>query len=88
MTEKKIGIVFDYFSIPSVAAIEITDGILKTGEKIHILGHTTDFTQVASSMQVDHGKVEEAKKGDKIGLKVEDRVRPHDIIYKIEDIEE
>ena len=56
---------------------------LKVGDKVKIRGHTTDFEQVVESMQIEHKPIEEAKPGDKIGLKVKERVRPHDTVYKL-----
>jgi translation elongation factor EF-Tu-like GTPase len=84
MAEVKVGEVFQFFAKPSVAAIRITDGALKVGDKIHVLGHTTDFTQTLDSMQVDRKPIEDAKAGDSVGIRVHDRVRPHDVVYKVE----
>jgi translation initiation factor IF-2 len=78
---KPIGKVSSYFSHIGVAAIELTDK-LKVGEKIRIKGNTTDLTQTVNSMQVNHKDIKEAKKGESIGVKVEDKVRPHDLVYK------
>ncbi|MEE8619325.1 MAG: translation elongation factor-like protein, partial [Dehalococcoidales bacterium] len=58
---------------------------LKLGDKIHIKGHTTDIEMVVGSMQIDNVDVEEAKAGDAIGVKVTERVRREDIIYKVTD---
>ena len=82
MAEKKIGTVFSYYANIGVAAIQLTDGILKSGEMIHIKGTTTDFTQTVDSMQVEHKEVKEAKKGSSVGIKVVDRVRPNDEVFK------
>ncbi|MBS3135073.1 translation elongation factor-like protein [Candidatus Woesearchaeota archaeon] len=82
MTEKEIGEVFSYYSKIGVAAIKINSA-LKKGDKIHIKGSTTDFNQTVSSMQIEHKKVDSAKKGDDLGIKVDDRVRPGDKIYKV-----
>jgi translation elongation factor EF-1alpha len=82
MTEQQIGKVMDFFSRPVVAGIEMT-GVLKLGDKIHIKGHTTDIEMVVSSMQIDNNDVELAKKGDSVGIKVPDRVRPGDAVYKV-----
>jgi len=79
--EKQIGKVFSYFNKIGVAAIKL-DGALKVGDTIHIKGHTTDFEQKVESMQIEHKEVKSAKKGDDIGIKVKDRVRPGDIVYK------
>ncbi len=80
---KEIGRVFTYFTHVGVAGIELL-GTLKVGDTIHIKGHTTDFQQKVDSIQIDNKPVEEAKKGDSIGIKVSERVRPGDRIYKVE----
>ena len=82
MPEVEIGIVSDFFAHPVVAGIELTAG-LKVGDSIHISGHTTDMELSVDSMQVDNKNVEEAKSGDAIGIKVSDRVRRGDKVYKI-----
>ena len=83
MPEEEIGKVASYFSKIGVAAIDITKGTLKVGDKIHIKGHTTDIEQDVDSIQIEHQSVPEAKPGDSIGIKVKDRVRDHDIVYKV-----
>ena len=83
MSGGKLGVVFKYFSKPSVAAIEIIDGTLKVGDKIQFLGFTTDFEQEVVSMQINNEEITEAKKGDQVGLKTIDKVRPQDNVYKI-----
>ena len=82
MSEEKIGTVSDFFAQPVVAAIELTAG-LKMGDKIRIKGHTTDLELTVDSMQIDNAAVEEAKAGDSIGVKVSERVRKTDTVYKI-----
>ena len=82
MAEKEIGEIFSYYSKIGVAAIKLT-GVLKKGDKIHVKGHTTDFEQTVDSLQIEHSEVEKAKKGDDLGIKVNDRVRPGDKIYKV-----
>lgn len=83
MEEKEIGYVSNYFSKISVAAVEITAGTLSVGDTLHFKGHTTDFQTKIQSMQIEHQSVSEAKKGDSIGLKVFERVRKEDKVYKI-----
>ncbi len=83
MEEEKIGFVSNYFSKISVAAIEITDGTLSVGDTLHFLGHTTDFESRVHSMQIEHKSVTEAKKGDSVGIKVSEKVREGDKVYKI-----
>jgi len=82
MAEKEIGEVFSYYSKIGVAAVKLNSS-LKVGDKIKIRGGTTDFEQIISSMQIEHNKVSSAKKGDDLGIKVIDRVRPGDKIYKL-----
>ena len=84
MERKEIGRVSHYFGGPGVAALVLTDG-LKIGDRIAIRGHTTDFEMAVDSMQIEHESVEAAKAGDSIGIKVPDRVREHDVVYKILD---
>jgi translation elongation factor EF-1alpha len=83
MPEEEIGKVASYFSKIGVAAIDITKGTLKVGDKIHIKGHTTDIEQNVDSIQIEHQSVPEAKPGDSIGIKVKDRVRDHDVVFKV-----
>jgi translation elongation factor EF-1alpha len=83
MPESKIGEVVKFFAKPSVAAIVITADGLKVGDSIHVTGHTTDFTQPVESMQIDNQAVAEAKVGDDVGVKVSERVRPGDVVYRI-----
>ena len=80
MAEKEIGKVSGYFSHVNVAAIKLS-GKLKIGEKIHIKGHTTDFEQEVDSIQIEKKVVSKAKKGDHIGIKVSEKVRPSDKIF-------
>jgi len=80
MKDQEIGYVSKYFGQISVAAIEITAGKLKVGDTIHV---TTDLKEEVLSMQIEHEAVESAKKGDSIGIKVSDKVRRKDKIFKI-----
>jgi len=82
MTEEIIGKVSDFFAQPVVAGIELT-APLRIGDKIRIKGHTTDLELVIDSMQIKNANVTEAKAGDSIGVKVSDRVRAGDCVYRI-----
>ena len=82
MTEEIIGKVSDFFAHPVVAGIELTAS-LNVGDKIKIKGHTTDLEMTISSMQIKNANVTAAKAGDSIGIKVPDRVRKGDSVYKI-----
>jgi len=79
---KQVGAVFTYFSKVGVAGIKLS-GTLKKGDKIKIKGSTTDIEMTLDSMQIDRQEVEEAKKGKEIGIKVSDRVRKGDKVYKL-----
>ena len=80
--EKPIGKITHFFDNINVAVIELKAG-LNAGDKIRIKGATTDFEQPVSSMQVEHEKIAKAKKGQAIGLKVKERVRPNDLVYLV-----
>jgi len=80
--EKEIGKVSSYFSHVGVAAIKLTNK-LKTGDKIHIKGHTTDIEMAVKEIQIERKAVKEAKKGDHIGIKVPNKVRPHDAVFLV-----
>lgn len=80
--EKPIGQVSHYFSKIGVAVIDLA-GALAEGDRVRFIGGETDFEQEVSSMEVDHKKVEQAKKGDSVGLKVEQKVREGYKVYKL-----
>jgi selenocysteine-specific translation elongation factor len=82
MAETEVGKVSDFFAHVVVAGINMT-GALKVGDKIHIKGHTTDIEMTVVSMQIDNKDVAEAKKGQSVGIKVPERVRPGDVVYKV-----
>ncbi len=84
MAEKEVGKVMDFFARPVVAGIDMT-GTLKVGDAIHIKGHTTDIEMEITSMQIDNASVTQVKKGDSVGIKVPDRVRPGDTVFKVTD---
>ena len=84
MPEEAVGKVSDFFARPVVAGIEMS-GTLKAGDKIHIVGHTTDMEMVIDSMQINNVNVTQAKPGDSVGIKVPDRVRRGDTVYKVVD---
>jgi translation elongation factor EF-1alpha len=82
MPDVEIGKVTDFFAKPVVAGIELS-GTLKIGDKIHIKGSTTDMEVAVESLQIDRLNVTEAKPGDLVGIKVLDRVRRGDKVYKV-----
>lgn len=85
MVEKKeelIGKITHYFGKIEVGIVELSKP-LKVGETIHIKGSSTDFEQAVDSMQIEHENIEKAKKGDVIGLKVKDKVKEGDEVYRV-----
>jgi len=84
MSEQPVGVVTHYFPKPNVAGISILEGHLSVGDTIYISGHTTGFRQTIESMQIDHERVETAAAGDQVGIRVADRVRVKDRVYRVE----
>ncbi len=82
MAEVEIGKVSDFFARPVVAGVDLT-GTMKKGDTIHITGHTTDLVMTVESMQIDNVNVEEAGPGVSVGVKVADRVRRGDTVYRV-----
>lgn len=82
MPEIDIGKITHYYGHLNVGIINLSDA-LKVGDTIHIKGHTSDFTQGVDSMQIEHADVQEAKPGDIIGIRVLQKVHPHDIVFKV-----
>jgi len=80
--EKLVGKIIHYYANIGVGIVELSDG-LKIGDKIHIKGHSTDFEQTIDSMQIEHQNIDSAKAGDLIGLKVVEKAREGDEVFKI-----
>jgi len=80
--EEEIGRVSDFFAQPVVAGIDLT-GPLQVGDRLHIAGHTSDLELIVQSMQINNADVQEARPGDSVGIKVPDRVRRGDKVYKV-----
>lgn len=83
MEGKRIGTVTHFFDHLSVAALSLTEAI-RVGDTLHFLGHSTDFKQSITSLQIEHKPVDTAKAGDDVALKVDQRVHPNDSVFKIE----
>ncbi len=83
MAEQEIGVVTHYFDRPKVAVIKVTAGELALGDKIRFLGHTSDFTEEVTSMEVDHQQVERATAGHEVAVQVVERARSHDRVLKM-----
>jgi translation elongation factor EF-1alpha len=82
MAEVEIGTISDFFARPVVAAVELS-GELSTGDRIHIKGHTTDIEVDVVSIQIHNQEVTSAHSGDAVGIKVSDKVRHGDKVFKI-----
>lgn len=82
MPEELIGEISHWFGNISVAGIELT-GDLAVGDRVHILGHTSDFEQEITSMQIQNEDVTEGRPGDEVGVKLQSRARPGDSVYKV-----
>lgn len=83
MEEKLVAKITHYFNNIGVAVVEITEGSLKKGDKIHFKGATTDFEQIVDSIQIEHESVDEVETGKTAGLKVDQAVREGDEVYKV-----
>ena len=79
----QLGEVVAFFRIPVVAVIKVKQGNLKVGDQIWIKGHTTDLKQTITSMQINHQPIQQARKGDELGLKISARARRGDRVYRI-----
>ncbi len=83
MPDEQVAVIVKFFAKPSVAALEVISGTIKKGDILRYKGHTTDFTEEISSMEIDNQAVEEVKVGDLVGVKVKERVRENDKVYKV-----
>jgi selenocysteine-specific translation elongation factor len=83
MAEKQVGVVSHWFGKISVAAIALS-GKVAVGDRIRVLGHTTDFEQEVISMQVMHQDVSEAGSGDDVAIKLDSRARSGDRVLRVE----
>ena len=84
MVETRIGSVTHYYGRIGVAVLNL-DKMLQVGDTIRIRGHTTDFTQPVISMEIEHQKVQVAEPGSDIAVKLKDRVRRGDAVFKVEE---
>ena len=83
MAEEQVAVIVKFFAKPSVAALEVTNGTINKGDLLRYKGDTTDFTEEISSMEIDNESVDDVKVGDLVGVKVKERVREGDKVYKV-----
>ena len=77
-----VGRIERFYAKPSVAIVALS-ATLRVGERLYLKGHTTDFQQSVESLEVDHQPVREAQACQTVGLKVAQRCRPHDVVYRL-----
>lgn len=82
MADTKVGNVTHFFDKISVAVIDVLAPI-KVGDRIKITGHE-EFEQEVTSMQIEHENVQTAKKGEAVGLKINQPVKKGDEVFKVE----
>lgn len=80
--EKFIGKIIHYYPKISVGIIELDDE-LKVGDKVHIKGKDNDFEQAIGSIQIEHANVDYARKGDSVGIKIDNKVKEGDFVYLV-----
>ena len=83
MERIKVGEVFHYFGKIGVAAIRLSDAALAVGDTVQIQGPTTNHEQRVDVLQIEHASVKKADRGQEVGMKVSDRVRERDFVYKV-----
>lgn len=81
--EEAMGIVTHYYSHLGVAVVQVSNGFLNTGDRIHITGHSTDITQTVDSMEYEHEHVSRAAAGQSVGIRITGHAREHDIVYLV-----
>jgi len=82
MSDNQVGKVTHYFDRIGVAVLGLTD-TLRVGDTVHFLGHSTDFKQEVTSLQIEHQNVSEAKPGQDVALKVIQKVHPNDAVFRV-----
>lgn len=80
--EIQIGQIIHFYGRIRVAVLSLTDK-LNVGDKVHIKGHTTDFVQEVTSMEIEHKKVSSVGRGDEVAIQVNEPAKKGDAIYKI-----
>ncbi len=83
MKEKQVGVVEHWFGHINVAGVKATKGPIEVGDVLHYKGHTTDFEEQVVSIQKKNKSVPKAKKGEAVGIKVVQKVREHDKVFKV-----
>jgi putative protease len=82
MDEQLVGRVTHYYTRLQVAVVEVTDSDLRVGDTIRVLGNLSNFTEEVESMEIDHAPVQSVQVGDLVGIKVSERARVNDLVYR------
>jgi putative protease len=80
---RRIGVVTHYYEHAGACVVSLDAGGLRVGDTIHIRGHTTDFYQRVERIERDHAAVDTARSGEEVGVQVSQRVRSHDVVYRL-----
>jgi len=82
-TEERVGVVTHYYTRLGVATVRLESGTLRLGDTVHVRGHTSDFRQTVTSLQIEHRPVEEVRAGQEFGMRVVEHAREHDVVYRV-----
>src|SRR5256712_3177956 len=83
LERKKVGEVFHFYGKIGVAAIRLTDDGIAIGDTVQIQGPSTNLEQTVDTLQIEHAVVSRAEPGQEVGMKVRERVREKDFVYKL-----
>lgn len=83
MAEQEVGVVDHWYGHLNVVGVKVVEGSIKEGDTLHFKGHTTDFTEKVGSIELEHAHKTEAEPGDAVGIKVAQKCRVHDKVYKV-----
>lgn len=81
--DKAIGKVVHYYDKLGVAIIDLDKGGLKVGDEVKFKRGEEEFSQKVVSLQVEHESVDQVKKGDSFGLKVDKPTKPGTEVYLV-----
>jgi hypothetical protein len=81
--EERLGSVIRFFDKTSIAAVKLDFGDIAVGDTIHVKGNNTDFTQKIDDLEFDHHAVQNAVRGQFIGIKLSQPAKPFDLVYKV-----
>jgi len=80
---RRIGLVTHYYEHAGACVVKLDEGPLRVGDTIHVRGHTTDFYQRVERLERDHAAIDAARVGEEVGVQVSQRVRAHDVVYRL-----